>query len=211
VRGEKLAFRWVRGVALAAGVSLLGSSAVGCKRSERPAAQGDLDASSPEASLPDSGGEAGSQLAVADAAPPDDSIPAASSEDLSVRARHLLEAIAKDNSDLGSDILFPRDGWLATRDAADPGKDWDKRVAAPFRRSVHALSRHHEDLDRAQQVTLEIGHTVVQVTPRKHSWKKALWTVRGSRLTYVLDGHTRTLSIHEMTAWRGAWYVTRLR
>jgi hypothetical protein len=146
-----------------------------------------------------------------DAAPPDDSIPPASSEDLTVRARHLLEAIAKDNSDLGADILFPRDGWLATRDAADPGKDWDRRVAGPFRRSVHSLSHGRESLDRAQQVTLEIGHTVVQVTPRKHAWKKALWTVHGSRLTYVVDGHTRTLSIREMTAWRGAWYVTRLR
>jgi hypothetical protein len=198
-----------RVVVLATGLALLLS--VGCKHQERLSAQGDLDGSADAHAQLQDAGEAGSAPALADAAPPDDSIPAPSSEDLTVRARHLLEAIAKDNSDLGTDILFPRDGWLATRDAADPGKDWDKRVAAPFRRSVHALSRGREDLDRAQQVTLEIGHTVVQVTPRRHSWKKPLWTVRGSRLTYVVDGHTRTLSIHEMTAWRGAWYVTRLR
>jgi hypothetical protein len=35
--------------------------------------------------------------------------------------------------------------------------------------------------------------------------------VHESRLTFVVDGHTRSLSIREMTAWRGAWYVTRLR
>ncbi len=210
---DKPAFRRaLGGVALAAGVSLLSSSAAGCKHHAVPG-DGDVDGSSAEAQtcgIVDAG-EAGNAVALLDAAPPDESIPAASSEDLTVRARHLLEAIAKDSSELGTDILFPRDGWLATRDAADPGKDWDRRVAAPFRRSVHALARGREDLDRAQQVTLEIGHTVVQVTPRRHAWKKALWQVRGSRLTYVVDGHTRTLAIHEMTAWRGAWYVTRLR
>ncbi len=158
------------------------------------------------------GGEGGGEPALLDAgAPADDVLPAPSSEELTLRAHHLLEAIAKDNSDLATDILFPRDGWLATRDAPDPGKDWEKRAASPFRRAVHALSRRRQDLDRAEQVTLEIGHAVVQATPRKHAWKKPLWQVRGSRLTYVLDGHTRSLTIHEMTAWRGAWYVTRLR
>jgi hypothetical protein len=143
-------------------------------------------------------------------APPDDSIPSTSSDELTGRARHLLEAVGKDDPDLASDILFPRDGWMATRDADDPGKEWEKRVAAPFRKAVHAGARHHE-IDRAQLVSLELGHAMVQSTPKRHGWKKPLWVVHGSRLTYVVDGHTRTLNIHEMTAWRGAWYVTRLR
>jgi hypothetical protein len=146
-----------------------------------------------------------------DASPPDDSIPPTSGEELTARARHLLEAVGKDDPDLAADILFPRDGWLATRDAVDPGKEWEKRVAAPFRKSIHAHAKHHGELDRAQFVSLELGHVVVQSTPRRHGWKKPLWTVKGSRLTFVVDGHTRTLSIREMTAWRGAWYVTRLR
>jgi hypothetical protein len=149
--------------------------------------------------------------ATPDAAPPDDAIPAASSDELTARARHLLEAIGKDDPDLAGDILFPRDGWLATRDAADPGKEWEKRVSGPFRKAVHAAGRHHEALERAQFVSFELGHAVVQATPRRHGWKKPLWTVHGCRLTYVVDGHTRTLAIREMTAWRGAWYVTRLR
>ncbi len=76
---------------------------------------------------------------------------------------------------------------------------------------MHALSRRHTDLDRAQFVSLEAGTRRGQATPRRHGWKKPLWTVHGSRLTYVVDGRTRTLPIREMTAWRGAWYVTRLR
>jgi hypothetical protein len=150
--------------------------------------------------------------AVADAGPPpDETMPPETSDELTTRTRHLLEAIAKDDAQLATDIQFPRDGWLLTHDAADPGKDWETHVAGPFRRAVHGLSRHHKEFDRAELVSIEVGRTMVQVTPKKHGWKKALWTVRESRITFVVDGRTRTLPIREMTAWRGAWYVTRLR
>jgi hypothetical protein len=143
-------------------------------------------------------------------APADDAIPTMPSEELTARSRHLLEAIAKDDASLAGDILFPRDGWLATRDAADPGHEWEKRAAGPFRRAVHALSRRRKDVAGAQFVSFELGHSMTQLSPQHHGWKKALWTVTGSRMTFVVDGRTRTLSVHEMTAWRGAWYVTRL-
>lgn len=154
-------------------------------------------------------GDAQASLAP-DTGPADDAIPATSSEDLTLRSRHLLEAIAKDDSSLASDILFPRDGWMATRDTADAGREWEKRAAGPFRRAVHALSRRHRDVDRAEFVSIELGHAMAQATPQRHGWKKALWKVTGSRLTFVIDGRTRTLPVREMTAWRGAWYVTRL-
>ncbi|MDP9037022.1 MAG: hypothetical protein M3O50_19670 [Myxococcota bacterium] len=147
----------------------------------------------------------------ASSSPADDAIPATSSEELAIRARHLLEAIAKDDAELAIDIVFPRDGWLATRDAADPGKDWERRMTGPFRKAVHAMSRKHKNLLSAQFASLELGRSVEQTPLRRHSWKKALWTVNGARLTFVVDGHTRTLPIREMTGWRGAWYVTRLR
>jgi len=192
---------------LAAGL-VLAFAATACRRSH-------AGSGSPDAAATD-GGRAEARDASAamalDAAPPDDAIPAPSSDELTTRARHLLEAIANDNPDLAADILFPRDGWLATRDAADPGKDWERRVASPFRRAVHAWWRRYGDeLQRAQFASLELGRALVQATPRRHGWKKPLWTVHDSRLTFVVDGHTRTLSIREMTAWRGAWYVTRLR
>jgi hypothetical protein len=156
------------------------------------------------------GAEAGPADASADAAPADDTIPPTASDELTGRAKHLLEAIAQDNIDLASDIVFPRDAWMTTRDAADPGKEWEKRVARPIRRAMHALARRHKDLDRAQFASLELGRTMTQATLKKHGWTKPLWIVTGSHLTFVVDGRTRTLPIHEMTAWRGAWYVTRL-
>ncbi len=133
----------------------------------------------------------------------------AASEELVGRARHLLEAIARDDGTLANDILFPRDGWVATRDSQDPGKDWDSHAAEPFRRAVHVLAHRHRDLGHAEVVSLELGQALVQSTPRRHGWKVPLWTVAGSHLTFVVDGHTRVLPIREMAAWRGAWYVTR--
>jgi hypothetical protein len=152
----------------------------------------------------------GSAANVDSGAPPDDSLMPAPGDALVTRARHLLEAVAQDDPTLATDILFPRDGWLATRDADDPGKEWDRQVAQPFRRALSTLSRRHPGLDHAQVVSLELGRVIVQATPRRHAWKKPLWVVGGSRLTFVIDGHTRTMAIREMVAWRGAWYVTRL-
>jgi hypothetical protein len=156
-------------------------------------------------------GEAALATAVDAAPPPDESIPPTASEELSTRAKHLLEAIAHDDPGLATDIVFPRDGWVATRDAVDPGKEWEKRVAGPFRRAIHALSRRHADFERAQFVSLEMGRSMEQARLQRRSWKKALWQVRESRITFMVDGRTRTLPIRELTGWRGAWYLTRLR
>lgn len=175
---------------------------VGCRKGSAGKGAGDESL--------DAGRDAEQVVALDAGPPPDDAVPSPSTDELGVRARHLLEAIAKDDSGLALDILFPRDAWIATRDSADPGKDWARRVAAPFRRAVHALSRRHMAAD-AQFVSLELGHSMQQETPRKHAWKKSLWTVHESRLTFLVDGRTRVLSIREMTAWRGSWYVTRLR
>jgi hypothetical protein len=187
---------------------LLASSA--CKP-KRDASAASVDAAPRDAATAEGGSDvrsAGSAPAIP--GPPDDQLPSAS-DGMAVRARHLLEAIASDDAALASDILFPRDGWTATRDATDPGKDWDRRVASPFRRAVHVLSRRHEDYSRAQSVSFELGPAVAQETLRPRGWKKPVWTVHGSRVTFVVDGRTRTLPLRELTAWRGEWYVTRLR
>jgi hypothetical protein len=184
----------------------------GCKGQPRPPGLDGGNAYGNRGADPQTGAHPIADAAAADAAPPpDDAVLPPSGDGLMTRARHLVEAIVADDGSLASDILFPRDGWLATRDAVDPGKDWQKHVADPFRRSVRALSRSQRGLDHAQVVSLEIGAALAPATPRPHGWRKALWVANGSRLTFVVDGHTRTLAIREMVAWRGAWYVTKLR
>jgi hypothetical protein len=133
---------WRRAATAAAVLAL---ALVGCRRGS--AGKGAADES------PDAGRDAEAALAFDAEPPPDDAVPSSSTDELATRARHLLEAITKDDPSQALDILFPRDAWIATRDSADAGKDWARRVAAPFRRAVHALSRRRVAAD-AQFVSL---------------------------------------------------------
>lgn len=159
--------------------------------------------------------DAGPEGAVGTTADPgvldDTAMPASGGEDLTLRMRHLLEAISQNNADLASDALFPRDAYVATKDSPDPPKSWEKRVSVPFRRSVERTHKRMKGIQHARFVSFELGHSIVQITPKKKDFKKPLWRVKHSKLTFMIDGKERHLDIAEMTAWRGAWYVTRLR
>jgi hypothetical protein len=194
---------------LAALAGATGCQASGNAKAGMPDAGPDTRApAAPDGGKPEAG-------AVAQPSPPesgaDDSLPASSSDDLTTRARHLLEAIRHDDPGLATDIVFPRDAYLQVKDAPDPGRQWDTRVITRFQRQVHALHRRTRGIDRAQFVTFEIGEPVVQAVPKKHDLKRTLWHVRHSRLTYTIDGKAMHFDMSEMLSWRGAWYVTRLR
>jgi hypothetical protein len=147
---------------------------------------------------------------VVDAATGDDALPPSSSDELTTRAKHLLEAIAHDDPGLATDIVFPREAYLSAKDATDPGKQWDTKVITHFQRQIHALHRRTKGVERAAFVTFELGEPVVQAVPRKHDLKRSLWRVHHCRLTYTIDGKAQHIDVSELTSWRGAWYLTRL-
>lgn len=155
----------------------------------------------------------GGAHASADGGPsPDDlAMPPAPNEELAARMRHLLEAVAQNNPDLANDALFPRDAYLSTRDAPDPQKAWEKKLSGAFRRAVERTHKRTKGMENAKFVSFELGHSISQLTPKKHDFKRPLWRVKHSKLTFSIEGKQRHLDIAEMTAWRGAWYVTRLR
>jgi hypothetical protein len=144
-------------------------------------------------------------------APADDSLPAFTSDELTTRAKHLLEAIQKDEPDLATDIVFPRDAYLAVKDVPDPGKSWDAKVLAAFKRDVHALHRRTKGVERALFTSFELGQPASEAMPKRHDLKRMLWRSRRSRLGFTIDGKPSHFDLVEMTGWRGAWYVTRLR
>ena len=141
----------------------------------------------------------------------DEALPPSQSDEMTMRVKHLLEAIAHDNPDLATDILFPRDAYLGVRDSADPGKAWEAKVVGPFRKSVHALHKRTKGIEKAQFVSFDLGQSVVQSPPKKREYKRPLWRVKHSRLTITVDGRTQRIEIGEMTGWHGACFVTKLR
>jgi hypothetical protein len=157
------------------------------------------------------GGVEGGAAAAVDSGVDDLAQPPAVNEELLGRMRHLLEGIAQNNADLAGDIVFPRDGYIASRDTVDPQKAWEKRVSGLFKRSVERTRKRNKGIENAKFTSFELGHAIAQITPKKHDFKKPLWRVKHSKLSFTIDGKVRHLDIAEMTAWRGAWYVTRLR
>jgi hypothetical protein len=191
----------MRGAFLALALTLVASS--GCTDKSQ-ASGGDA---APALAKSDAGEDASVDAGTLD----DAAMPGGLSPDLEARMRHLLEAIAQNNPDLAGDALFPRDGFVATKDAADPQKLWDRRVSSSYRRSIERMHKHLKGAEHAKFVSFELGRGVTQITPKKKDFKKPLWRVKHSKIAFTVDGKARHLDIAEMTAWRGAWYITRLR
>ncbi len=182
----------------------------GCSGCSDKSAAASLDASAILQTRFDAG-EAGVASNVPDGGYDDSAMPASSGEDLQTRMRHLLEAVSQDNPDLASDAIFPRDAYVATKDSADPQKAWEKKVSTTFRKSVERTHKRMKGIEHAKFVSFELGRSIVQLSPSKVNFKKPLWRVKHSKLMFTIDGKARHLDVAEMTAWRGAWYVTRLR
>lgn len=148
---------------------------------------------------------------VPEAGPADDSLPPKTSDELTIRAKHLLEAIGKDDGDLAADLIFPRDAYLVVKDVPDPGKQWDAKMLAAFRAQIHKLHKAQKGIERATFSSFEVGQPVVQALPKKKDLKRSLWRAKQSRLNYAIDGKPGHVEIAEMTGWQGSWYVTQLR
>ena len=149
--------------------------------------------------------------AVVEAGPADNALPPQISDELTTRAKHLLEAIRRDDGDLAADMIFPRDAYLNVKDVPDPGKHWDAKVLAAFRKHVHLLHKHTKGVERATFTTFDVGQSVVQAPPKKRDLKRSLWRARHSRLGFTIDGKPGHFDLLEMTAWQGSWYITRLK
>jgi hypothetical protein len=141
----------------------------------------------------------------------DDALPPFTSDELTTRAKHLLEAIAKDDGDLAADILFPRDAYLLVKDVPDPGKHWDSKMLAAFRTQVHALHKRTKGVERATFTGFDVGQPASEAMPKKKDLKKMLWRSKRSRLAFTIDGKPSHFDVIEMTGWKGSWYVTKLK
>jgi|SRR5580692_2661271 hypothetical protein len=181
---------------------VLGVALVGC------APHGKADAGAP---VSDGGQPAEAEASAPDAGPVVDSLPPSQSDELTTRARHLLEAISKDDPSLATDIVFPRDAYVAAKDAADPGKQWDDKVSGAFQKQVHLLHKRTAGIERAQLTSFDLGLPIGQVVPKKHDMKVALWRVRHSRLNFTIDGKASRIDLAELMSWRGAWYVLGIK
>ena len=173
---------------------------------EKPSDAEVRDARADGARGPDGALDSGAESGTAD-----DAMPEASSADLTNRARHLLEAIAKSSPDLALDMLFPREGYIGARDAPDPGKLWDVKLKPAYEAQVKRAAKRTKGMDRAVFVSFELGKSISRIVPKKKEWKAQLWRVKRSSITFTIDGKAHRMEVAELVAWRGNWYLAKLR
>ncbi len=192
--------------------ALLFSALTGCSScNEAAATQVHADAATAKDAAPKTDASA---HAVVDAAPPQSSfedLPDAGPGDLDTRAKHLLEAIAQNDVSLAADIILPREAYLAARDAQDPAARYESKFKTSLATHVARIHRHEKGIDNAVFVSFDLGKSTSRVVPRKHEWNQPLWEATRSTLTYTIDGRVHRIEIAEMIAWRGNWYVAKLR
>lgn len=139
--------------------------------------------------------------------------PPPTSEELTRRMKHLVEAIAQNDVALAADVFYPRDAYIETFDVRtpDPGKHYDTKVKGAIAKQVAAVHRRTRGVAGAQLKSFDLGAQISRVEPKARAMRVPTWRARHAKLTYLANGETHQLDIAELVAWRGAWYVTRLR
>ena len=183
----------------------------GCERCSEPlqaSVKIDAAASKDAAPIKDAANEA-------EAAPPPqasfEDFPDAGPADLDVRAKHLLEAIEQNDPSLAADILLPREAYIAARDAQDPAALYESKFKTSIATHIARIHKKEKGVENAVYVSFDIGQNTTRVVPKKHEWKEPLWHATRSTLTFTIDGRVHRVEIAEMVAWRGNWYVAKLR
>lgn len=194
------------------------SGAIACKSSVAPADSGALASSQGVSATRD--GDSGLKAA-ADASATASSNDAATlvddetavpmtSEELVTRSKHLVEAVAGDNPELAIDFLLSKDAYAQFYAEKDATRAWERHVKRAFQRAIRKLHRRRNS-ETAKFTRFELGTRLVKSSVGRGKSKRHVWHSRGSRIYYSIDGRELHISIREMIAWRGAWYIARLR
>jgi hypothetical protein len=150
--------------------------------------------------------------------PPDDhnpSLPPRESEELTLRAGHLFDAVVQGRPELADDFFFPREPFLGLKDVADPAR-YHAELLSAYHRDIVALHARRRSWEGATFRAFELGTPPRRVRPGEE-WNKIGYyrTFRG-KLTYDAPGRgreprtLRTLEIHTVISWDGRWYATHL-
>ncbi len=195
--------------------ALLFSALAGCSGcNDATGAPPRADAAAPKDAAPKSDATVvtvDAAAAAAAAASSFEDFPDAGARDLDTRAKHLLEAIAQNDASLAADIVLPREAYVAARDAQDPGALYESKFKSSLASHVARIHKHEKGIENAVFVSFELGQSTSRVVPHKHEWKEPLWRATRSMLTFTIEGRVRRIEIAEMIAWRGNWYVAKLK
>ncbi|HSS10574.1 MAG TPA: hypothetical protein VLL25_11850 [Acidimicrobiales bacterium] len=139
-------------------------------------------------------------------------LPAPDDESFALRIEDLWQAIVTGDSTLALASFFPESAYLQTKSGGNNAADWRYRLLAMYQLDIaaaHALLG--PDAAGAEFVSVTVPTAqAVWVTPGQEENKGSYYRVYGTRLSYWLDGKTRSFGIYSLLSWRGEWYVVHL-
>lgn len=142
--------------------------------------------------------------------PESHTVPPRQSDELTLRMRHLMEAIANDNADLGRDLLYPRKAFLKAHEGKDTAKLWDDTIYGAFKKEVHRLHTKIPGIARATFQSYDVGQVASDVPPRAREWVSLTHHARHGKLILIVDRKPVVIPIGELVAHNGYWYLVKL-
>ncbi len=141
--------------------------------------------------------------------PDNRTLPAMTSADLTLRARHLFQAIVENQPALADDFFFPKEPFIPLKDVADPGRYFDQLLAT-YHRDIASLHAKRKDWSGTSFLSFELGTTPGWVAPGKEYNKIGYFRTFRGKLTYSVADKMRELPVTTIISWDGRWYVTHL-
>lgn len=148
-------------------------------------------------------------VAAEDPPPENRELPPLTSEDLTLRAGQLFDAIVHGEPETADAFFFPREPFIPLKDVKDPGRYHDGLVRA-YHQDVRALHAQRKAWEKARFVSFELGSRPRWVRPGEEWNKIGYFRTFNGKLRYEADGRTRAIDVHTIISWQGKWYVTHL-
>ncbi|HEX4474140.1 MAG TPA: hypothetical protein VH142_03615 [Polyangiaceae bacterium] len=140
---------------------------------------------------------------------PSEAPPPRTSDDLVERARALFDAVVSGRAELADPFFFPREPFLPLKDVKDPGR-YHQQLLAAYHHDVRELHAQRRSWDGAAFTGFELGTPSRWVKPGEEWNKLGYFRTFDAKLSYEIDGKTRSFAVHTIISWDGRWYVTHL-
>jgi hypothetical protein len=108
-------------------------------------------------------------------------------------------------------FFFPLGAYAQVKDVADPAADWNRRLAAAYRRDIHALHARLAETSPAKLLGLSVPEERARwIEPGEEYNKIGYFRVFGSKLRFDVDGRESSFDVKSLISWRGEWFIVHL-
>jgi hypothetical protein len=124
----------------------------------------------------------------------------------------LWQAIVQDNPSIALPFFFPKSAYLQVKAISNASADYQNRLIDWYDLDIHAahaLLGSHAAAAQFVKVSVPTADAV-WIKPGVEYNKGSYYRLYGTRLTYQINGVTKSFGIFSLISWRGEWYCVHL-